>query len=139
MRRDATLSPRKTRAATLEAMGQTADEIADAVGIHRATVFRWRQDATYRSTVASIGEDVQRVARTALQSGAHKAVKRLHTLMDEDDPRVALRACLAVLDRTGHGPTQRVDLTAVGHYASDKRTEDIAELVKVLDQVMGSA
>lgn len=135
MQPDATLNARRNRAAALEAMGRTTDEIAETIGVHRSTVFRWRQDAAYRSTVASLNEDAQRVARASLQAGAQKAVERLHALMDDDDPRVALRASLAVLDRTGHGPAQRVDLTAVSHYRSFEHADGVAELVAVLNEL----
>jgi hypothetical protein len=117
-------------------MGHTTDEIAAAVGVHRSTVFRWRQIAGYRSAVASLVDDSQRVARMALQSGAHRAVKRLHELIDHEDPRIALRACLSVLDRTGHGTAHRLDLTGPS-YASEERQADVEELVKVLDDIMG--
>ena len=90
-----------------------------------------------RSTVASLNEDAQRghTARASLQAGAQKAVERLHALMDDDDPRVALRASLAVLDRTGHGPAQRVDLTAVSHDRSSEHADGVAELVAVLNEL----
>ena len=135
MQPDATLTERQARAATLEAMGHTTAEIAAAIEVHRATVFRWRMEKAYRGRVASISQDSQRVARTTLQAAARQAAKTLEDLMSSEDPKVALRAALAVLDRTGHGPAQRVDLTAVSHYRSFEQADGVAELVAVLNEL----
>jgi transposase-like protein len=136
MQPDATLTDRQARAATLEAMGHTTAEIAEVMGVHRVTVYRWRQGIDYRGRVASIIEDSQRVARAGLHAASVKAVRRLHGLMDAEDARVALRACVAVLDRAGHGPAHRVDLATVDAYPREERAEDIAELTRVLDELM---
>ena len=135
MQPDATLTDRQARAATLEAMGHTTTEIAVAMDVHRVTVYRWRQGIDYRSRVAAIMADSQRVVRAGLHAGSMKAVRRLHSLMDAEDPRVALRACLAVLDRTGHGPAHRVDLATAELYPEHRESEDIAELRRVLSKV----
>jgi len=113
-------------------MGHTTAEVAATVGVHRATVFRWRKGSAYRARVASISQDSQRVARTTLQAGARKASRRLTELMDHDDPRVALRAALAVLDRAGHGPAQRIDLTAVQQYPQEELEDASEELRRLL-------
>ena len=127
MQPDATLTTKQTRAATLEAGGTGTAEIAAAVGVHRATVFRWRKDAGYRGLVASIASDAQRVARRALEAQAHTAAERLVGLLDSDDERVKLRAALAILDRTGHGPGHRVDLTATAVAVTTSTTSDPCE------------
>lgn len=130
----ATPTPRQLRAATLEALGHSTDEIASTLGIHRATVFRWRQVPGYRSAVASVVEDARRVARGRLEVAAHLAVRRLLGLVDSPDERVALRAAVAVLDRTGHGPTQRLDLTAP-QASGPVREDPVDELRRALARV----
>ena len=129
---DATLTERQVRAATLEAMGHTTAEIAATIDVHRATVFRWRKGKSYRSRVASISQDSQRVARTTLQAAARQAAKTLEALMSSEDPNVALRASLAVLDRTGHGPAQRIELASVENYPTDAAEDLVEGLRKVL-------
>ena len=132
MQPNATLSERQSRAATLEALGHTTAEIAATMDVHRATVFRWRKDKAYRARVASICEDSRRVARTTLQAGARQAAKTLETLMSSEDPRVALRAALAILDRTGHGPAQRIDLASQPLHPVEEEESEIEELERVL-------
>jgi len=140
MQPDATLTTKQTRAATLEAGGTGTAEIAAAVGVHRATVFRWRKDAAYRGLVASIASDAQRVARRALEAEAHTAAERLVGLLGSDDDRVRLRTALAILDRTGHGPGRRVELqaVAVATVATVELARPIDELDRLLTETCGS-
>ena len=113
-------------------MGHTTAEIAAAIEVHRATVFRWRKGKSYRSRVASISQDSQRVARTTLQAAARQAAKTLEALMSSEDPKVALRASLAVLDRTGHGPAHRIDLAALPLHPAEQEESEIEELERIL-------
>jgi len=127
----ATLTCRQRRAATLEAMGHTTDDIARTMGVHRATVFRWRRTEGYRSTVATLATDAQRAARLVLEVHAVNAAARLADLLDSPDERIALRAALAVLDRTGHGPGQRVDLSVAACLASEP-VDSVGELARLM-------
>ena len=139
MQPDATLTERQARAASLEAAGHTTVEIGQSIGIHRATVFRWRQEPAYRARVAVIAEDSRRVARASLECAARDAVSRLRALLLVDDPRVALRAAVAILDRTGHGPAQRIDLTAQPRFPTSERESDVEELKRVLESLEAAA
>ena len=134
MQPDATLNERQARAAALEAAGHTTADISGSVGVHRATIFRWRKDQAYRTRVAVIAEDSQRVARASLESAASDAVACLRALLKVDDPRVALRAAVSILDRTGHGPAHRIDLTAE-RYPTSKAESDVEELQRVLAEM----
>jgi transposase-like protein len=139
MQPDATLSDRQARAATLEAMGHTTAEIAATMDVHRATVFRWRKGKAYREHVASVAEDAQRVARTSLEYAARDAALRLCSLLQAEDSRVALRAAIAILDRTGHGPAQRIDLTATERYPVAERADAAEELARLLSGMDAAA
>ena len=139
MQPDATLTERQARAATLEAMGHTTAEIAAAIEVHRATVFRWRKGKSYREHVASVAEDAQRVARTSLEYAAQDAALRLCSLLQAEDPRAALRAAIAILDRTGHGPAQRINLTAAERYPVAERAEAAEDLARLLSGMDAAA
>ena len=135
MQPNATLTPKQTRAATLEAMGHTTDEIAATMGVHRATVFRWRKCKVYRGLVASTIEAGNRLARRQLEAASLDATARLVALLDSGDDRVRLRAALAILDRTGHGPAQRIELQARAKVRVDREdaTEELARLLSGMD------
>lgn len=134
MQPDATLTTKQTRAATLEAMGTSTAEIADAVGVHRATLFRWRQTDQYRALVALTAEDAGRVARRTLEAASMAAVDSLVALLDSTDDRVRLRTALAILDRTGHGPGHRVELQAVA--VATVATVELARPIDELDRLL---
>jgi hypothetical protein len=50
---------------------------------------------------------VQKKARERLLEAADPAAAKLAELIDSDDEAVALRAAMALLDRSGHGPTTK--------------------------------
>ena len=99
---------------------------------HRATVFRWRKDEAYRGRVASTHQDAQRVARTTFQAAAHQAAKTLEAWESSDDPKVALRASPAALDRAGHGPAQPIDLAALPLHP----VEAVASHIEALERIL---
>ena len=108
----ATLDERQIRAARLEAEGNTTVQIAAEVGVHRVTIYRWREIDEYRHFVAALVADTQRAARATLQAGATDAAKRIRELMRSEDERIALSAAQTLLDRTGHPKAERVEMSA---------------------------
>ena len=63
------------------------------------------------------------------------ATARLVALLDSGDDRVRFRAALAILDRTGHGPAQRIELQARARGWVDREdaTEEPARLLSGMD------
>jgi hypothetical protein len=111
-RRDATLDERQIRAARMEAAGASTVEIAEEVGTHRATIYRWRELPEYSHLVAALLADTQRAARATLRAGAKAAASRVLDLIASDDERIALSAAQTLLDRTGHMKAERLEMTA---------------------------
>jgi HEAT repeat protein len=50
---------------------------------------------------------VQKAARERLLDAADPAARALIELLDSEDEQVRLNAAKALLDRSGHGPTQK--------------------------------
>ena len=109
-RHGATLDERQIRAARMEAAGSSTVEIAEEVGTHRATIYRWREVDEYRHLVAALLADTQRAARATLKAGAKAAAARVLELVSSEDERIALSAAQTLLDRTGHPKAERVEL-----------------------------
>ena len=107
-----TLDERQIRAARLEAAGSSTVEIADEVGVHRVTIYRWREIPAYTHLVAALLADTQRAARATLRAGAKAAASRVLELVGSDDERIALSAAQTLLDRTGHPKAERVEVSA---------------------------
>jgi hypothetical protein len=130
-RRDATLDERQIRAARMEAAGSLPVEIAQEIGIHRATVYRWREIPAYTHLVAALLADTQRAARATLRAGARTAAARVLALVESDDERIALSAAQTLLDRTGHPKAERVEVSAEVE-ASGKLTVDPGEALAAM-------
>ena len=109
-RRDATLDERQIRSARMEAAGSLPQEIAAEIGVHRATIYRWRELPEYGHLVAALLADTQRAARATLKAGAKAAAARVLELVSSEDERIALSAAQTLLDRTGHPKAERVEL-----------------------------
>ena len=107
-----TLDERQIRAARMEAEGVVMREIAEAVGVSRKTLYRWREVPHYSALVSSLIEDTQRAARDTLRAGAKDAAQRIRELMRSEDERIALSAAQTLLDRTGHPKAERVEMSA---------------------------
>jgi hypothetical protein len=50
---------------------------------------------------------VKAKARERLLAAADPAIAKLVELVDHEDPAIALRAAVAIADRSGHGPTTK--------------------------------
>ena len=104
------LNDREIRAARMEAEGVVMREIANTVGIHRKTLYRWRDKPAYVAFVRSLRADTQRAARLTLEAGATEAARKILELVRSSDDRVALAAATTLLDRTGHPKTERREI-----------------------------
>ena len=75
------LNDREIRAARMEAEGVVMREIANAVGIHRKTLYRWRDKPAYVAFVRDLRADAQRAARLTLEAGATEAARKILQLV----------------------------------------------------------
>lgn len=112
------LTSRQSAAVDLVAVGQTDQEVADAVGVSRQTVNVWRnQHPAFTVAVEDRRREVWSAAADRLRSLLPKAVDRLAADLDgPDGARVALALVkLAVVAHTDHGlrPTGPIDAGAV--------------------------
>ena len=107
-----TLDERQIQAARMEAEGVVMREIAEAVGVTRKTVYRWREIPEYTALVSALLADTQRAARATLRAGAKAAASRVLDLIASDDERIALSAAQTLLDGTGHMKAERLEMSA---------------------------
>ena len=80
---------------------------------------------------------VQKSARERLQELAEPAIEALRVALDSGDPRAVIRAAIAVLDRTGYGPTkavvveqvEREDASAWMKWATNEEMSAVVDIV----------
>ena len=112
MPQDAPLDERQIQAARMEAQGVVMREIAEAVGVNRKTLYRWRDNPAYPALVAALLDDAHRSARARLRMGVTDAATRSHALIGSEDERIALSAAQTLLDRAGLPKAERMELSA---------------------------
>lgn len=92
----------------LLAAGYTDTATAHELGVDRGTVRRWRGEPDVAAALArarhereTAAADALDDARRILAEAAPRAAQALVDALDDDDPRVALAAASALLDRVG--------------------------------------
>ena len=85
-----------------------------------------------------LAPQVQRSARQRLQELAEPAIEALRVALDSGDARAVIRAAIAVLDRTGYGPTKAVVVEQAPRENKSAwmkwvTTEELRTIVKITD------
>lgn len=98
----------RERAVALLAAGYTDTAVGHELGVDRGTVRRWRHEPDVAMALAAARREREAAAAEALDDArrilceaAPRAAQALVDGLDDDDPRVALAAAAAVLDRVG--------------------------------------
>jgi HEAT repeat protein len=78
--------------------GKTITETAAALGVARETVSRWRHaDAAFEAVYNEGLRSAWEAGHVRLEEARGKAIERLVSLMESDDPAVALKAAMALV------------------------------------------
>lgn len=106
-------SPAQLRAIEALALGATFAAAAEAAGVDRTTVYRWRRDdAAFVAGLNRALRDRADAMRAELEGLAAEAVETIRQLMRSGSEGVRLRAAHAALSLSGglevpsHGPTE---------------------------------
>lgn len=98
----------RARAVELLAAGYTDTAVGHELGVDRGTVRRWRGEPDVAAALAAARRERETAAADALDDArrilaeaAPRAAQALVDALDDDDPRVALAAAAALLDRVG--------------------------------------
>ena len=96
------LSAAQTKAALTLAYGGTVSAAADAIGVHRSTIYSWfKSDPNFKQAVEEIRRDRYERLSDQLREIEALALARLRRLLEDDSvpASVQLRAALAILNR----------------------------------------
>ena len=97
------LSIDQTQAALILARGGTVSAAADAIGVHRATIYNWfKNDAGFQQAVEEIRRERSGRLKDVMRELDALALARLRHILEDVavPPAVQLRAALAVLGRS---------------------------------------
>jgi len=96
------LNPEQTRAATALAQGSTVTAAADAIGVHRSTLYKWyKDDPRFRQAVDEIRKERYERLEDQMRDVESLALSRVRRLLEDDavPAAVQLRTAMIVLNR----------------------------------------
>jgi len=93
------LTANQNKALALLATGQSVEEISNFLGIHRSTLWRWRQDPQFIAEWNKLIYETKEVQERALLEMQAKAIRALGDCLNSKNEMVKLRASLTILDR----------------------------------------
>ena len=93
------LTANQNKALALLATGQSVEEISNSLGIHRSTLWRWRQDPQFIAEWNKLIYETKEVQERALLEMQAKAICALGDCLNSRNEMVKLRASLTILDR----------------------------------------
>jgi len=103
---------RKAQGVAMLIGGARHAEVAEACGVSTRQVARWVEESDVRERVADAAAEAAATAREVLVGGAREAAEvLLGEMRGADSSGDRIRAALAVLDRSGHGPSARLEST----------------------------
>jgi transposase-like protein len=92
----------KAKAVELIAAGYTQSETARQVGIGRATITRWTNDAEFESAVETAVAENADALRHRLQASMDRAYNALVEVLSSDNHNAKVRAAIALLTAGGY-------------------------------------
>lgn len=92
------LSPQQEQAALLLVSGQSVQETADQLGVHRTTLWHWRNLETFQAYLNALRSDVRDEATEGIVALHQKAVGTVERMLDSENDATALRAAALVLE-----------------------------------------
>jgi transposase-like protein len=93
------LSPKQIEAVRLLLAGRSVEEVADQLGVHRGTIWKWKSLETFQAYYNALLSDIKTNSRDALLSLHEDALATVRRLLKDGSDGVALKAACLVLAR----------------------------------------
>ena len=103
------LTKKQVQSIKLIVEGYKTHEVAEIVGIHRATLWRWCQRDEYQCALHRYSKAWINAWRRSQEEKVEMEIKELDALLDSDDARIANIAANQILEWLGF--TQRFSAT----------------------------
>ncbi|MBK8169665.1 MAG: hypothetical protein IPK60_04900 [Sandaracinaceae bacterium] len=128
-------TPKKVSAAELLGSGHSLRHVAQVLGVHRATLHRWKSEPEFRQLIDGTRKTVLELASEGLVNAVPKAVDALLDIVNNAEAPAAarVRAAEAILDRAGVTPNTAVQHNhAHVHVDLSRLTEDELDQLRAL-------
>ena len=93
------LNAQQQQALGLLTTGLRIEEIAETLGVHRSTIWRWRQEPEFIAQWNRILVDTREEQTRSLLKLQHEAIEALKGCLRSENDMVRLRASLSVLEK----------------------------------------
>ena len=107
----------------LLATGLRIEEIAETLGVHRSTIWRWRQDPEFIARWNQILTDTREEQTRSLLELQQEAIEALRVCLRSENDMVRLRASLSVLEK--------VENLSVGATDTEEVQRDHVQALKI--------
>lgn len=122
----------KQRLVSLYVSGNyTISQIAKILKVNPSTINRWLRDEEIQNIIQKYQKEEDVVIGNSLRALRMKAMNTMNELMDSQNDLVALNAAKDILDRTGHGATQKQEVNVNVSY--EERLKQLIEGVEIID------
>ena len=93
------VATKKLQALSLLAAGSPIDKVANTIGVHRATLWRWKKDPKFVAEWNKMLEEMKERQTLALVKLQEEALNALYSCLNNKNHIVRLRAALSVMER----------------------------------------
>ena len=93
------VATKKLQALSLLAAGSPIDKVANTLGVHRATLWRWKKDPKFVAEWNKMLAEMKERQTLALVKLQEEALNALYSCLNSKNDRVRLRAALSVMER----------------------------------------
>ena len=111
---------KQRQAIPLFLLGKTETEVAEAIGVSRQTIWKWRRDDDFDRDVVEAGEELLAQHTVAISELVKKSISAMSDLLESADNNLKLKVALTVLNAaTDWQPPE-----APGHAAARTRLRE---------------
>ena len=122
---------KKREAIPLFLMGNTESQVAEAIGVSRQTIWKWKRHEDFNHEIAEAGEKLLSEHKVAVSDLVNESISAMSELLHSADETVKLKAAALVLNSA----TQWERPVAPGHNAAEKELmEDQLEAISRINQ-----
>ena len=93
------VATKKQQALSLLAAGSPLEKVAHSIGVHRATLWRWKKDPKFVAEWNKMLEEMKQRQTYALVKLQKEAIGALYSCLNSKNDVVRLRAALSVMER----------------------------------------
>ena len=111
---------RQRQAIPLFLLGKTDTEVAEAIGVSRQTIWKWRREEDFDHDIVEAGEELLAQHTVAISELVKKSISSMSELLESSDNNLKFKVALTVLNAAAEW--QRPE--APGHAAARSRLRE---------------